>query len=196
MRRLVLGWKKMGQEKRLKAYIVNYADDLVICCRGKAEEALAMMRPMMTKRQLTVNETKPRVCKLPEEKFNFLGYTFGRCYSPKTGRAYLGTTPSKQRVQRICEAISQETGRNKTLLAQATVSMTLNRIMVGWAHYFCLGSGSKADRAVERHACTRLRQWLRAKHKLRGRATQQFPVTALHQRLGLAQLTTRTSSFP
>ena len=44
MRRFVLGWKKLGHEKRLKAYIVNYADDLVICCRAGAEEALAEMR--------------------------------------------------------------------------------------------------------------------------------------------------------
>src|SRR5437879_3542911 len=36
MRRFVLGWKKLGHEKRLRAYIVNYADDLVICCRDKA----------------------------------------------------------------------------------------------------------------------------------------------------------------
>ena len=172
------------------------ATHLVICCRGKAEEALARMRHMMTKLQLTVNETKTRVCKLPEEKFDFLGYTFGRCYSPKTGRAYLGTTPSKKRVQRICQAISQETGRNKTLLAQETVITTLNRIMVGWANYFCLGPVSKAYQAVERHACNRLRQWLCAKHKLSGRATKQFPRAALHQRLGLAQLTTRTRSFP
>ena len=43
------------------------------------------MRDMMSKLKLTVNETKTRVCKLPEEKFDFLGYTFGRCYSPKTG---------------------------------------------------------------------------------------------------------------
>ena len=107
----------------------------MICCRSQAEEALATMRNMMSKLKLTVNDTKTRVCKLPEEKFNFLGYTFGRCYSPKTGRAYLGTTPSKKRVQRICKAISQETGRNKTLLAQETVITTLNRIMIGWANY-------------------------------------------------------------
>ena len=25
---------------------------------------------------------------MPEEKFDFLGYTFGRCYSPKTGRVW------------------------------------------------------------------------------------------------------------
>jgi retron-type reverse transcriptase len=48
MRRFVLGWKKLGHEKRLSAYIVNYADDLVICCRGRAEEALARMRDIMT----------------------------------------------------------------------------------------------------------------------------------------------------
>jgi RNA-directed DNA polymerase len=29
MRRFVLGWKQLGHEKRLKAYIINYADDLV-----------------------------------------------------------------------------------------------------------------------------------------------------------------------
>src|ERR1700691_4353764 len=41
MRRFVLGWKKLGHEKRWKAYIVNYADDLVICCRIGASQALA-----------------------------------------------------------------------------------------------------------------------------------------------------------
>ena len=110
MRRFVLGWKKLGHEKRLAAHIVNYADDLVICCRGQAEEALARMRDIMTKLKLTANETKTRVCKLPEEKFDFLGYTFGRCYSPKTGRAYIGTVPSKKRVIRNDRAKSNSAG--------------------------------------------------------------------------------------
>src|SRR6266567_3096376 len=175
MRRFVLGWKKLGHEKRWSAYIVNYADDLVICRRGNAEEALAAMRDIMRKLKLTVNETKTRVCRLPEEKFDFLGYTFGRCYSPQTGRAYMGTVPSKKRVIRICEAISSETGRNKTLLDQETVVGTLNRMMTGWANYFCLGPVSKAYRAVERHARKRLRQWLCAKHKVSWPATKQYP---------------------
>src|SRR5215469_2322000 len=81
MRRFVLGWKQLGHEKRLRAYNVNYADDMVICCRARAHEALAEMRVMMSKLTLTVNEKKTRVCYLPEEKFDFLGYTFGRCYS-------------------------------------------------------------------------------------------------------------------
>ena len=61
MRRCVLGWKKLGHEERWKAYIVNYADDLVICCRVGAEQALTAMRAMMSKLKLTVNENKTRV---------------------------------------------------------------------------------------------------------------------------------------
>jgi RNA-directed DNA polymerase len=196
MRRFVLGWKKLGYEKRFGAYVVNYADDLVICCRRSAEDALTTMREIMNRLKLTVNETKTRVCRMPEEKFDFLGYTFGRCYSPQTGRAYLGTVPSKKRVTRICEAISSETGRNKTLLDQATVVDSLNRMMIGWANYFCLGPVSKAYRAVEQHARKRLRQWLCAKHKVRWPATRRFPDAVLHDGLGLVRLTARTRSFP
>jgi RNA-directed DNA polymerase len=196
MRRFVLGWKKLGHEKRYGACIVNYADDLVICCRHGAEDALGAMQEIMQRLKLTVNETKTRVCSLPEEKFDFLGYTFGRCYSPQTGRAYLGTLPSKKRVSRICEAISSETGRDKTLVDQATVVGKLNRMMVGWANYFCLGPVSKAYRAVERHARTRLRRWLCTKHKMSWPATKRFPEAALHDELGLVRLTQRTRSLP
>jgi RNA-directed DNA polymerase len=196
MRRFVLGWKTLGHEKRLRAYIVNYADDLVICCRTRADEALVTMRSMMTRLKVTVNETKTRVCKLPEEQFDFLGYSFGRCYSMKTGRAYLGTVPSKKRVIRICQAISNETGRNKTLLDHATVIGTLNRLMSGWANYFCLGPVSKAYRTVDRHARRRLRRWLCAKHDVSWPATKRYPEAALHAELGLIRLTTRTRSFP
>jgi RNA-directed DNA polymerase len=196
MRRFVLGWKKLGHEKRLGAHIVNYADDFVICCRGRAEEALATMRDMMSKLKLTVNETKTRVSRLPEEKFDFLGYTFGRCYSSKTGRAYLGTIPSKKRVIRICEAISEMTGRDQLQLDQEMVVAKLNRTMIGWANYFCLGPVSKAYRAVDRHARKRLRQWLCSKHSISWQATKKFSDALLYEKLGLVRLTKRTSSFP
>src|SRR6266478_9715530 len=191
-----LDGRSWGTRSAWGAYVVNYADDLVICCRGEAEEALATMRAMMTKLKLTVNETKTRVSKLPEEKFDFLGYTFGRRYSPKTGRAYLGTVPAKKRVIRICEAISEMTGREQTLLDQEMVVAKLNRTMIGWANYFCLGPVSTAYRAVESHARKRLLQWLCAKHKLVWPAAKRFPEASLHDVLGLVCLTKRTSNLP
>jgi len=195
MRRFVLGWKKLGHEKRLGAYIVNYADDLVICCRGRAEEALAKMQAMMTKMKLTVNDTKTRVAKLPEEKFDFLGYTFGRCYSTKTGRAYLGTVPAKSRVVRICDAISRDTGHDRTQLDPEIIVKKLNQRMNGWSNYFCLGPVSKAYRAIEQHAEKRLRQWLCAKHEVAWPATKKFPQGSLNTKFGLIRLTERTRNF-
>src|SRR5437899_12880296 len=79
MRRFVLGWKMLGLERSLGSRIVTYADDLVILCRrGKAEEALRQLRVIMGKLKLTVNEEKTRICKVPEGEFDFLGYSFGR----------------------------------------------------------------------------------------------------------------------
>jgi len=151
---------------------------------------------MMQRLRLTVNEHKTRVCKLPEAKFDFLGYTFGRCYSPQTGRAYLGTTPSKQRVQRICATISQATRRSQTQRDVAGLVARLNRLISGWANYFRLGPVSKAYRAVERHTRRRLRQWLCAKHKRPGSGTARYPADLLYEEFGLVRLTKRTASFP
>jgi RNA-directed DNA polymerase len=196
MRRFVLGWKTLGHEQRLQARIVNYADDFVICCRGTAEQAMRTMRSMMERIKLTVNEQKTKLCRVPAETFDFLGYTFGRCYSPKTGRAYLGTRPSRKKVQKLCEAISEQTGRNKTLQDVTEIVDRLNRQLRGWANYFRLGPVSKAYRAVDHHVTNRLRQWLRAKHQEPSRGTTRFPDEYLYQTLGLIRLSLRTRNFP
>src|ERR1700740_3208031 len=196
MRRFVLGWKKLGHEERWKAYIVNYADDLVICCRVGAEQGRAQMRMMMSKLKLTVNEKKTRVCYLPEEKFDFLGYTFGRCYSMRRNRVYVGTVPSKKRVQRICRAISDETGRDTVRLDPQVMVEKLNRMLTGWANYFCLGPVSKAYSAVDMHARRRLRRWLCDKHKEPRPGYLRFPEASLHSVFGLVQLPHRTTSLP
>jgi hypothetical protein len=171
------------------------ATRLVICCRGTAEQAMAEMRSMMSRLKLTVNEKKTRLCRLPEETFDFLGYTIGRCYSKQTGRAYLGTKPSAKKVRRICDAISECTGRHMALLSAEGLVGRLNRMLVGWANYFCLGPVSPAYRAIDQHVCRRLRQWLCAKHKVPGQGTARFPDAYLYQVLRLARLGPRTQTF-
>lgn len=168
----------------------------MICCRGNADQALAAMAGMMSKLKLTVNEAKTHVCRLPQETFDFLGYTFGRCHSPRTGRSYIGTRPAKKRVARLCGAISEIADRRGTGKDTGEVVMQLNRVMTGWANYFCLGPVSRAYHAVDQHARNRLRQWLARKHKIAGRATTRFPDEYLHQRLGLIHLGPLTASFP
>ncbi len=196
MRRFIVGWKVLGYQRRLRARIVNYADDFVICCRGSADEAMRVMRNMMQRLKLTVNESKTRQCRVPDETFDFLGYTLGRCWSPKTGRAYIGTRPSKKKVVGLCRTISEKTSRRWSTRDAKELVAELNRTMIGWANYFRLGPVSKAYATVDLHAGNRLRQWLCRKHKVPGRGTSRFPDTYLHRVLGLVRLTERTRNFP
>ncbi len=195
MRRFVLGWKKLGYEQCFRAHIVNYADDLVICCRGSAEEASAAMQRLMERLGLTVNTSKTRVCRVPDDTFDFLGYTFGRCYSPKTGKAYIGTRPSRKRIARLCRALRDETA-SRWVSTDARDRVTrLNRMLRGWSNYFSLGSVSKAYRAIDAHTRYQLRWWLCRKHKVQGRGITRFPEVYLYRTLGLVRLESRTRSL-
>ncbi len=196
MRRFILGWKVLGHENGLNARIVNYADDFVICCRGSGTEAAEAMRSMMQRLKLTVNETKTRQCRVPDDSFDFLGYTLGRCWSTKTGRAYLGTRPSKKKIIELCRTVSEKTSRNWEFRSVEELVTELNRLLVGWANYFCLGPVSKAYAAVDRHVSRRLRRWLCGKHKVQGQGTSRFPNEYLYQKLGLVPLKGRTRNLP
>jgi RNA-directed DNA polymerase len=188
MRRFVKGWKTGGHQQRLDARIVNYADDFVICCRGTADEAMDVMRGMMSRLKLTVNETKTRLCRLPEETFDFLGYTLGRNYDRRTGGSYMGPRPSRKKITRLCGEISELTARRTTSLAVDEQIGRINRKLRGWSNYFRVGTVSHAYRSIDSHVRFRVRQWLCAKFKVVGQGKSQYPDEYLSEELRLQQL--------
>ena len=92
-------YRKAKAEPAFRFYVLYdkvYADDFVILSRGRAAEALAWTKAVMTKHGLTINEAKTSLRDARQERFDFLGYSFGPHRYKANGQSYLSASPSKK----------------------------------------------------------------------------------------------------
>jgi hypothetical protein len=157
---------------------------------------MQVMRGMMQRLKLAVNEKKTRQCRIADETFTFLGFTFGRQTSWKTGRVYVTPSPAKRKVATICAQISQATRRSTMWRDVAEQVSKLNSMLLGWANYFRLGYVTAAWGVVQQHACRRLRRWLRGKHQEQRGRGQTYPDLQLHEEYGLVNLVRTVRRLP
>ncbi|MGH7427072.1 MAG: group II intron maturase-specific domain-containing protein [Candidatus Methylomirabilaceae bacterium] len=173
--------------KKLRAHVVNYADDFVILCRGTASEAREAAGAIIRAMKLALHVEKTRVVNAWREPFDFLGYTFGQCFIPGSSRVYLGARPSKKRVQRFYGAVRQFLDRRNQMEPQVAVERVNSR-MLGWAFYYSYGTISRTYKKVDRLVAQSLRAWLRKRHVVPGRGTRRFSDQVLYQQYGLVRL--------
>src|SRR6266849_2293463 len=84
MHRYIKAFRRYGLDQKYGAQLVTYADDLVVLCRQGAQAVLEKTRGWMASIGLALNEGKTGVRDARCESFDFLGYTFGPMYSPRT----------------------------------------------------------------------------------------------------------------
>jgi RNA-directed DNA polymerase len=187
MNRFLKYWRLTEQGHKLKAHVIAYADDFVILSRGCAAQAKAWAGTVMSRLGLSLNETKTSLRNARQERFDFLGYSFGPHYFPKNGRRYLGASPSKKSVARLKPRISAILHRgNKDPWDE--VCAELNRKLVGWGRYFNYGTCMPAHRAIDHHVEKRVRRFLAQRHKVPSHGTRRFSYETIFGELGVVCL--------
>ena len=187
MNRMLKGWRQTRRGEQYRAHIVNYADDFVILSHGKAKEALEWTREVLERLDLTLNEKKTSLRNARQERFDFLGYTFGPHIHPRDGGEYIGYSPSNKSVGRIKQKVGELLERRNGAPWEE-VCQKLNRKLRGWRQYFNCGSTSRAYKAVDEYVYDRVRNFLRRRHKVSSQGTRQFPGERVYGSLGVLRL--------
>jgi len=190
MHRFIKAFRRSDMAREYGAVLVNYADDLVVLCRRNAAQALGVVRHWLTLIGLALNEDKTCVRNAREESFDFLSYSFGTAYSPRTGGRYLAAAPSKKALRRLKENIRGRLRSGNQAPVQEVVK-SLNRALRGWSNYFCYGTVSKAWRVVDAFVYDNVRHFLRRRHKVGTRGTRHFPEEYVFGELGVLSLRQR-----
>ena len=153
---------------------------------------MAVLRRVLDRLDLSLNEAKTRVVDAREDSFDFLGFTYRVRRSRRSGKLYPHVEPSKRAVRRITGRLSELTRRQRTPVPLPVVVEQMNQALRGWGSYFHHRNCSQTFGRVKWHAEERLRTHLRKRHKVRARKSgyKHFPSHDLYRRHGLYKLPT------
>jgi RNA-directed DNA polymerase len=180
-------------QQRLGARIVRYADDIVILClRKKSDRAMSVLRQILERLGLTLNEAKTKIVNAYKGKFDFLGFTIWMGESRKTGNHYSHVQPSKKTLQNVKDRVTEFTKRERTVTPLAWVINEVNATVRGWAVHYHYRNCSKALTHLKWHVEERLRTHLRKRHKVKdqGAGFARFGNRVLYEKYGLYKVPT------
>jgi len=186
-------WERNNLQQRLGARIVRYADDIVILCRrGKSGQAMTVLRQILERLQLTLNEAKTKVVNAYKGKFDFLGFTLWMGKSRKSGKLYPHVQPSKKALQTIKDRVTALMKRERTVIPLEWIVKEVNATVRGWVGYFHFKNCSKVLTHLKGHTEERLRTHLRKRHKIKDRGTgfARFGNQVLYGKYGLYKVPT------
>jgi RNA-directed DNA polymerase len=180
-------WQRRHLKVQLKAHLVRYADDFVVLCAKGVEEPLQVVRHVLGRLGLTLNEAKTHIVDTTQASFNFLGFTIQMSRGARTGKPYPNVRPADKSLAKMRAKLTALTGRTLTAIPLGDIVGTVNRSLSGWVNYFHYRNSSVAMSKIRLHAEDRLRTHLMKRHKIKNRkeALCRFPRRDLYERYGL-----------
>lgn len=184
-------WQRHELARKLQAKLVRYADDFVVLCRKDVATPLNIIRGILEKLELNLNEGKTKIVDANKEAFYFLGFALKVNISAKAKR-YPHVNPKEKAVEKVNIRIREITARNQTWRPIKEVVRDMNQVLRGWSGYFHYRNSTTALSKVKRHAEERLRIHLRKRHKVRDWKTSviRFPRRVLYEEYGLYKVPT------
>ena len=185
-------WQNRHLKGKLQAHLVRYADDFVVLCRKGVDEPLKVVRDVLERLDLRLNESKTHVVNATQAGFNFLGFTIQMSQGVKTGKPYASVQPADKSFAKIKARLKELTGRNLTPIPLEDVVENVNRSLRGWVNYFHYRNSSRVMNKVKTYTEERLRTHLMKRHKVKDRGTgfRRFPGRDLYDRYGLYKVPT------
>ena len=188
-------WERQNLKMRYAARLVRYADDMVVLCARDTDKPLSMLKHVLERLDLTLNEAKTSIVNAWDASFDFLGFEIWMQRSKLSGKAYPHVQPGKRAVVRIKAQTREMTRRVLTPMPLPMLMKRLNQTLRGWTGYFHYRNSTQVLRMVRWHAEERLRTHLRKRHKIkyRARGYERFPNRMLYERCGLFKVPTTAS---
>lgn len=185
-------WVRHNLERRYAARLVRYADDMVVLSARDTDKPLSMLKHVLERLGLTLNETKTNIVNAWDTSFDFLGFEIWMQRSMISGKVYPHVQPGKKAVVRIKAQTTDLTRRALTPMPLPMLIERLNQTLRGWTGYFHYRNSTQVLKMVKWHAEERLRTHMRKRHKIKFRAGgyERFPSRVLYGRYGLFKVPT------
>ncbi len=174
-------------ETRMRgARLIRYCDDMVILCRGNPQPWLQKLEGIITGLKLSLNAEKTRVVDAVAG-FDFLGMHFRlKPMRSNPKRLFCYRWPSTKAMQGIRNKLRDAIGYDDIYSLEEKIR-AINPIIRGWGQYFRASNAHRHFKKVDSYVYTKLVNFLRRKHKRRGKGYREFP-PSFFKRAGLCQL--------
>jgi|AntAceMinimDraft_3_1070362.scaffolds.fasta_scaffold11343_2 group II intron reverse transcriptase/maturase len=185
-------WVRRNLTRRYGAHLVRYADDLVILCKGRVDAPMQMVKMVLDKCDLRINEKKTSIVNARKEGFDFLGFSFQMRRSHRSGNVYPHVEPSKRSVTRVKAKVKSLTNRRRTPIPLPWLIDEVNDVVRGWSAYFHYLHSTKVMNRVKWFTEESVRKHLRVRYKVRTRTRGygRFSTEFLYRQLGLYKIPT------
>lgn len=150
---------RMNDPKGQNAHIIRYADDMVILTDRDPENAMAMLKRIISLLDLQLSTEKSKIT-TAAEGFDFLGIHFVRKWSPIRNKTVTYNFPSVKAVDRFRKEVKQVLQRRIAhQIPMVYVIRRLNDLIRGWYRYYNHTNASQIFRRLNKYI-----QWKVAKH--------------------------------